>query len=337
MGNEKNLRSSVIQYCLEISSDSLLVQGAGGNVSWKEGEILWIKASGTWLSDAANNDIFVPVDLNFLRKSIDLNNFSVSPKLTIASDLRPSIETLLHALMPHPVVVHLHAVEILAYLVRSNCEKEFNALLENFIPWIIVDYYKPGQILVAEVNKALAKNRTAQVIFLKNHGVVLGGANVDEIRQILDFLIAVLSTPVSKTYPLDIPISLIDGYVPINDTVLHQLAFDTRFFKRLQTDWALYPDHVVFLGPNAHGYQSWDDLNKILALGNEFPEPVFIRDKGVFVTNTFSKAKAVQLRCYYDILTRQSQDAKLQSLSQDQIMDLLNWDAEKYRLRHAKQ
>jgi len=337
MENKSNLKSSVIQYCLEISSDPLLVQGAGGNVSWKEGNILWIKASGTWLSDAADGDIFVPVDLTFLRKSIDSNNFSVSPQLTIASDLRPSIETLLHALMPHPVVVHLHAVEILAHLVRSNCEKELNSLLENFIPWIIVDYYKPGQILVAEVNKALAKNRTAKVIFLKNHGVVIGGANVDEIRQILRFLIAVLSTPVNKTCPSDIPISLIDRYAPAHDTALHRLALDARLFKRLQTDWALYPDHVVFLGPNAHLYQSWDDLKKVLALTNEFPEQIFIRDKGVFVTNIFSKAKAMQLRCYYDILIRQPHDAKLQSLSQNQIMDLLNWDAEKYRMRRAKQ
>ena len=38
----------------------LLVQGAGGNVSWKEEDTLWVKASGTWLSDASAEDIFLP-------------------------------------------------------------------------------------------------------------------------------------------------------------------------------------------------------------------------------------------------------------------------------------
>jgi rhamnose utilization protein RhaD (predicted bifunctional aldolase and dehydrogenase) len=49
------LQASVINYCSTIGRDPLLVQGAGGNVSWKEGNTLWIKASGTWLADAGSN------------------------------------------------------------------------------------------------------------------------------------------------------------------------------------------------------------------------------------------------------------------------------------------
>lgn len=33
-----------------VGSNILLVQGAGGNSSVKDGDVLWVKASGTWLS-----------------------------------------------------------------------------------------------------------------------------------------------------------------------------------------------------------------------------------------------------------------------------------------------
>ena len=42
----------VTDYCAHIGADPLLVQGAGGNVSWKEDGTLWIKASGKWLAGA---------------------------------------------------------------------------------------------------------------------------------------------------------------------------------------------------------------------------------------------------------------------------------------------
>ena len=54
---------TISQMCADLGKDPLLVQGAGGNVSWKENETLWIKGSGTWLANANNEDIFVPVNV----------------------------------------------------------------------------------------------------------------------------------------------------------------------------------------------------------------------------------------------------------------------------------
>jgi rhamnose utilization protein RhaD (predicted bifunctional aldolase and dehydrogenase) len=125
------LRTSVIEYCSGIGADPLLVQGAGGNASWKDGNTLWVKASGTWLAEAIEKNIFVPVDLPHLLTAIESGYFSVTPRLLGESVLRPSIETLLHALMPHRIVVHLHAIEILAHLVRDDCQTDFLSLLDS--------------------------------------------------------------------------------------------------------------------------------------------------------------------------------------------------------------
>jgi rhamnose utilization protein RhaD (predicted bifunctional aldolase and dehydrogenase) len=76
----KTLKDSVIDYCAHIGADPMLVQGAGGNVSWKDGETLWVKASGAWLADAARKEIFVPVDLTHLQQAIASGDFYVSPR-----------------------------------------------------------------------------------------------------------------------------------------------------------------------------------------------------------------------------------------------------------------
>ena len=49
----KNKLSSEIKYfCQKIGKNKLLVQGGGGNVSWKTNSKLCIKASGTSLEQA---------------------------------------------------------------------------------------------------------------------------------------------------------------------------------------------------------------------------------------------------------------------------------------------
>ncbi|MGI4857957.1 MAG: class II aldolase/adducin family protein [Janthinobacterium lividum] len=330
------LQASVVRYCAALGGDALLVQGAGGNVSWKEGDILWIKASGTWLEDAAEKHIFVPVDLAKLRGAIALGDFSVTPELVGAAELKPSIETLLHALMPHAVVTHLHAIEVLAHLVRSGSEEALRAALGDTLPWVAVDYQKPGADLAAAVSRALERMPDTKIVFLKKHGVVIGGADVEDVHNTLTTLIKAFATPLN---PVPLPqefASPMTEYTRIDDKALQRLAFDDRLFSRLDIDWVLYPDHVVFLGPKAHTYEDWDELRASVAEGAALPELVFVRHQGVFATATFTRAKKVQLRCYYDVLERQNRNTVLAPLSLDQIGALLNWDAEQYRMRIAK-
>ena len=104
------MRQTVESFCTTIGSNPMLVQGAGGNISWKDGDTLWVKASGMWMVDAEKKDIFVPVDLKKIKKEIAKTNYSVDIQTLALSELRPSIETILHGLMPHKIVLHVHAV-----------------------------------------------------------------------------------------------------------------------------------------------------------------------------------------------------------------------------------
>jgi rhamnose utilization protein RhaD (predicted bifunctional aldolase and dehydrogenase) len=337
---ESTISRDVRKYCAEIGLDPLFVQGAGGNVSWKRGSTLWIKASGTWLSNAEKEEIFIPVDLAGIKSEIAKRNFLVTPKVVSDIKLKPSIETMLHALMPHRVVIHLHAIEILAHLVRRDFEKYFDSVFDKTFCFSVVDYHKPGSDLALAIEAALTKCPSTDVIFLKNHGVVIGGDNIIEVHEKLCKVNETLKTePVIRrldsTVVSKLPKCFSHEYIAVDDPCVHLLALDHMLFSRLKRDWALYPDHVVFLGPRAHAYESWSRFEDEVLRSELSPDLIFLAGEGVFVQKSFTKAKQAQLRCYFDVIVRQKADISLTALTNDQIAELLNWDAEQYRMSLA--
>jgi rhamnose utilization protein RhaD (predicted bifunctional aldolase and dehydrogenase) len=330
------MRAEVERFCAEIGGDALLVQGAGGNASWKDGDTLWVKASGTWLEEACRRDIFVPVDLMHLNSAIAVGDFDVTPRAAGPSSLRPSIETLLHALMPHPVVIHLHAVEILTHLVRAEFPANLNRLLDDSdLHWVDVAYCKPGADLARAISAQLSRNPGAEIVMMQNHGVVIGGRDLERVRFMLAQLTLKMRTPprspaASQSRALPAPLSA--GYAPAADDAIHQLAMDDFFYHRLESDWALYPDHVVFLGGRPACFEGAESFMAANPDPAGWPELLFLRGMGVYARLGLTQAKLVQLRCYYDVLARQPGGQALRSLSLAQIESLLDWDAEKYRM-----
>ena len=102
----------------DIGRDLNLIQGAGGNTSVKINDELWVKASGYWLSDANQKNIFVPVNYKKVIDGVEKRrNDPVSEAVVHTSDareLRPSIETTLHAVMPQKYVAHTQSVNVIA-------------------------------------------------------------------------------------------------------------------------------------------------------------------------------------------------------------------------------
>ena len=111
-----------------VGADPLLVQAAGGNTSLKDEGIMWIKASGTWLKDAGDRDIFVPLAHAAILAGLEKNDPACENCVAFvrtdlnATGLRPSIETTVHALMPQRVVVHVHCVNTIAWAIRADGE-----------------------------------------------------------------------------------------------------------------------------------------------------------------------------------------------------------------------
>ena len=135
-----------------LGADPLRTQGAGGNTSIKRDGVMWIKASGTWLADALAQDIMTPVRLDPLRKAIADGDPRAAAAVDFvdaqlnASGLRPSIETSVHAIIPSPVVVHIHCVNTIALAVRRDGEALVRERLrpQADVVFAFVPYRKPG-------------------------------------------------------------------------------------------------------------------------------------------------------------------------------------------------
>ena len=338
------MRSAIRKFCTRIGKDPLLVQGAGGNVSWKDGGTLWVKASGTWLANAGNSDIFVPVDLRGIRGALQESSSNESvhhpPKGAGRHALRPSIETSLHGILPHKVVVHLHAVEALAVLVRARAYDELQDRLDPRVRWEFVEYRQPGAALAKAVSAALRRTPDADVVFLQNHGLIVAGDTVNAVeRRIADVIAAlkqdipVEETGAEQTVRTGSPHILEPTgpvrYAAVENPQIQSIVHRKELYRRLSTAWALYPDHVVFLGAKALVFDSRDHAAAFCRTHR--PLVVFIRSNGVFARQEFGNAGRAQLRCYYEVLVRQKSRDALVELSQSDVDDLTDWEAERYR------
>ena len=192
-----------------LGSDPLRTQGAGGNTSIKRDGVMWIKASGTWLADALAQDIMTPVRLDPLRKAIA----SGDPRAAAATDfvdsranlsgLRPSIETSVHAIIPSPVVVHIHCVNTIALAVRHDGEFLVRERLwpHADVALAFIPYRKPGLPLAHAIADRLTRN--TNVLVLANHGLVVAGETVKEVAGRIERVCEALSAPACAALPVD--------------------------------------------------------------------------------------------------------------------------------------
>jgi rhamnose utilization protein RhaD (predicted bifunctional aldolase and dehydrogenase) len=320
------LADAVRAFCARIGADPLLVQDAGGNVSWKDDGVLWVKASGTRMADALARQVFVPVDLG---QACTQSHPAVLAATGEGAPLRPSIETMLHALMPQRVVAHLHAIEALAHLVRADDVASLASALGDLRhAW--VPYCQPGLALACGVAQALRAHPGVDTLLLANHGVVIGGDDVDDVQCKLDRLLARLRHEPRALPAVDAASAAPAGWALPCDAALHALALDLPLLARVRRDWAICPDHVVFLGPDAPLFDSTGALAAACATS----PAAIVPGVGVFVADGDAQRRATaetMLRCYVEILRRVPEAAAVRTLPDVEIGALVYWEAEAYR------
>ena len=287
------------EYAARIGADPLLVQGAGGNVSIKRDGVLWVKASGTWLMHAAERDIFVPVALDPLLRAIaddDADAMEAAHRFVpewAETTLRPSIETTMHGLLPHRVVVHVHCVETIARAVRRDAKAVMSPLLAG-LHWGFVPYVRPGAPLARAISAVLRPGM--DVLVLGNHGLVVGGATTTEAAALVTEVSRRLRQPARASPDIAVdPVSL-----------------------ALARQGSLYPDHVIFLGPG------------IIEAPSRWPMRV-VAGVGVEMAGDATPGAHAMARCLADVTARLPADTPLRVLTRDEEAALLGWDAEQYR------
>lgn len=332
------MNSNFFKLIEKIGNSFFWSQSSGGNISWKDGNTLWVKASGTSLRDVNEKEIFVPVDLSHLSKQIQSENFHVTPILVSKTHLRPSIETYLHAIISSKIVFHLHPIKLLGYLVRLNGEDEVHNIYRGRLSVGVLDYCLPGPLLAKKLFLFLKEANLPDLILLKNHGIIIHGNSKEEVQYNLEVIDNLLPNYIFHS-PLNEQISQVDipnlinknglSYQKIDNEFVQNLALNMELFEIVKDKWALYPDHVVYLGAKPNCYESVNDF----MLSNDFlnSQIIFIKCVGVFSGEKVDENVLQMLICYYEVIIRQEKKDLLVTLDDNDVSDLINWDAEKYR------
>ena len=179
------------------------VLAGGGNTSYKENGVMYVKGSGTRLSEATPEQ-FVAMDVQLLREMIgyayppDMSDGErdaaaltkmMAARLSGEETKRPSVEALLHALFPHKFVLHVHPALVNGMTCGAQGEAICRRLFGDKAVWIGLT--RPGLILAQTCNTAF-KAYTAQfgihpqIVFLENHGIFVAADTVNEIDFIMD-------------------------------------------------------------------------------------------------------------------------------------------------------
>jgi len=166
------------------SNDNLVLHG-GGNTSVKVDGTLYVKGSG-WDLATIEKEGFSPtktIDLIMLlehERLSDIEMVQYQREALLDKDApNPSVEAILHALIPYKFVDHTHAD---AMVTISNSNRGEELIDEIYEGYLIVPYIMPGFLLAKMVYSMTDGIEWENIkgIVLHNHGIFTFGDNAKE-------------------------------------------------------------------------------------------------------------------------------------------------------------
>jgi len=244
-------------------SDELVLHG-GGNTSVKSmvdgEEILYVKGSG-WDLVSIKAEGFSPVRMETLLEMAKLESLSDSDMvtqqkaaMTDKSAPNPSVEAILHAIIPFKVVDHTHADAIVTISNSKNGLKLIDALFPNFL---IIPYVMPGFILAQKIYEMTQDFDwdACEGIILHNHGIFTFDNDakksydkmIEAVSLAEDFLEENASFDLDDIEAKDFDVNLlqIDKFMHINQTPLAVNYASQENLRASVTRGVLTPEHIL--------------------------------------------------------------------------------------------
>jgi len=178
-----------------LGRDKTLVLHGGGNTSVKASQrnafgedenILFVKGSG-WDLERIEAGGFSPVRLEHLRRLAQLKTLpdpamvnELVTHMTRASAPVPSVEAILHAILPYKYVDHTHADAVVTVTNSVNGEARIREIYGDSV--VVIPYVMPGFDLARVCAEEFARQAGSQTIgmVLLNHGIFSFGETATE-------------------------------------------------------------------------------------------------------------------------------------------------------------
>ncbi|MDR2579347.1 MAG: class II aldolase/adducin family protein [Chitinispirillales bacterium] len=212
-----------------LGAENDLTMHGGGNTSvkknvtdgaGKERRALFVKSSGTPLSSFIP-EYFVAMDLDFLeeagqREGIDDETMSreFMCRQLWQSGRLPSIESLMHALIPAKFVDHTHPAAILKIVNRLGGRELLKRRFGDKLA--VIPYARVGFDLAKAVSGAVRQNSGCKGVVMAHHGLITWGENargayetaIDIITEAESFLAEIFVGPIARGEEISVGLSI---------------------------------------------------------------------------------------------------------------------------------
>lgn len=263
-----------------LGQDSSLVLHGGGNTSVKSTaknlfgdteDILLVKGSG-WDLASIEGEGFAPVKMDMLLKMAELKELNDPDMvkyqrlaMTNPSAPNPSVEAILHAIIPYKFVDHTHTDAVVTITNTEGGEQKIKELYGDKV--LVIPYIMPGFVLAKLIYDMTRKVDWSKLegMVLMNHGLFTFHDNakksyekttelVNKAEKYLEDqgVILRVGEDVSNIKLLELArirkeISVLKGHATIsilNDSNL-AIKFSKEDLEKIATQGPLTPDHVI--------------------------------------------------------------------------------------------
>lgn len=363
-----------LSYLVEMSNrygkNEEFVLAGGGNTSYKENGVMYVKGSGTSLA-SVNAEQFVKMDMQklsaMLEKEYPADDDAreaaalldmMAARLPGEEAKRPSVEAILHAIFPQKFVLHTHPAMVNGLSCGKDGEDVCRKLFAGEAVWIPLT--KPGYILAA-VCRGFFKEHTnttgsfPQMVILQNHGLFVAADTVGEIDALMETVMGKLKEKAGT--PPDFSKVQFDAEAACETApalrmlyagdggacaVFHTDAQTLKFVRDEQSMRDLFapftPDHIVyckhtplFVDKDAD-YR--DEFNRYKNTHGFAPKIVAVRGLGFFALGKSKKEADVAKLLFLDamkVAVYARAFGGVNPMPEDFVNFILNWEVENYR------
>jgi len=167
----------------------LNVQGPGGNISVKQGQMMFIKTSGTVLANTSNFENYCLVNNEQCLESLEKNQKS---KSKFFGDRNPSMEMYFHSFMK-AYTVHIHFT--LSNIFFCSDATTLQGFTEKYK---IIEYIPPGLLLAQEIKQHY--DLSTDIYFLKNHGLIITSDRLNGILNLYKYIYDYFNQQLNNTF-----------------------------------------------------------------------------------------------------------------------------------------
>ncbi len=328
---------SLLRVSARLGAEPMLVQASTGNASIKLDDLLWIKASGQWLADARDRSILIPVELARVRDNLAHGRDAVAD---IGCDgngaMRPSIETSMHAVLPHRVVIHVHSINTIAFAVQEDGPSQLAQRLRG-MRWAWVPYAPSGLPLARGIQAAMAQSPGADIFVLGNHGLVIGAEDCATAEKLLREVEQRVATaprcvPEPDLGALESVAGALQWCLP-KSSALHALGCDA-VSRNIVMGGVLYPCQAIFFGPCTPMLRRSARMSELRTRFADFAGSssfVIVEGCGVMVNADMTLAESAMLAGLAQIVQRIGALAHIRYLEGTELLRVLTANAGNYR------